>query len=478
MRHPHRYNRRDFLKAVGIMGAGSLLAACGPTGAPPAPEAAPEAADSMAAGEKYDGVTLRMLTQAGGDYEPAFRAWAEDFTAETGAQVEFEFAPWESLMPKVQADLASGSPQFDLFCNDIEFQYTIWPELEPINDFLDASGYDMEGFFDPVYRYGEGIAGNTGVRYGLPVTCGVSVLFNRTDLIDAFPTTWSDYDALLAAHTNDSMYGLSFAGVPAQLVKLFLARFWASGDPLLTSDWQPLINGESGVAALTLLKEHGDKYAPPGLLAWDNPMRPTFLAGVCGQRRLGRVICLRWRRKVRLWATGQLPRTRKAAPAIRTANIVMMDSGQRAAFELMAASAPQRARKEHSTLETPAARMVQRPGCDGGSLHVGLRQGIGGAPFTGVPQWLRCSSVWRKERRRPCRNRPHPRKPWIRSRKAGWNCWHRTRLTSSTRNRDWQQTARSVIHIPIGLLHNRGPVLHRPAQPLSVRFAGGQAPPA
>ena len=115
MRHPHRYNRRDFLKAVGIMGAGSLLAACGPTGAPPAPEAAPEAADSMAAGEKYDGVTLRMLTQAGGDYEPAFRAWAEDFTAETGAQVEFEFAPWESLMPKVQADLASGSPRSDLF---------------------------------------------------------------------------------------------------------------------------------------------------------------------------------------------------------------------------------------------------------------------------------------------------------------------------------------------------------------------------
>ena len=170
MRHPHLYHRRDILKALGIMGAGSLLAACGPTGAPPAPAAAPAAADTAATGKKYDGVTLRMLTQAGTDYEPAFRAWSDQFTAETGAQVEFEFAPWETLMPKVQADLASGSPQFDLFCNDIEFQYTIWPELEPINDFLDASGYDMEGFFDPVYRYGEGIAGNTGVRYGLPVT--------------------------------------------------------------------------------------------------------------------------------------------------------------------------------------------------------------------------------------------------------------------------------------------------------------------
>ena len=131
-------NRRDMLKALGMLGAGSLAAACGPTGAPaPTPTSAPAEESSgggaaESAGKKYDGVTLRMLTQAGVAYEPAFTAWAADFTEQTGAQVEFEFAPWETLMPKVQADLASGSPQFDLFCNDIEFQYTIWPQLEPI----------------------------------------------------------------------------------------------------------------------------------------------------------------------------------------------------------------------------------------------------------------------------------------------------------------------------------------------------------
>ncbi|MBV7335088.1 substrate-binding domain-containing protein [Chloroflexi bacterium TSY] len=279
----HPLNRRDMLKALGLLGASTMAAACGPTGAPvPSATTAPaQEQDSAETGDKkYSGVTLRMLTQAGVAYEPAFVAWADEFTAQTGAQVEFEFAPWETLMPKVQADLASGSPQFDLFCNDIEFQYTIWPELEPINDFIDGTGYDMEGFFAPIYNYGEGIAGQAGVRYGLPVITGVSVLFYRTDLIDSFPTTWADYEAMLAANTNGDTHGLSFAGVTAQLVKLFLARYWSQGDPLMTPDWQPLINGEKGVKALTMLKDHMTNYAPPGILAWDNPEAANaFLAG-------------------------------------------------------------------------------------------------------------------------------------------------------------------------------------------------------
>jgi multiple sugar transport system substrate-binding protein len=282
-------SRRSMLKALGMLGVGTVAAACGPTGAPAPTAVAPAATEAAAPSSTeastgdamlYEGVTLHMLTQAGTAYEPAFVTWAEEFKEQTGATVEFEFAPWETLMPKVQADLASGSPQFDLFCNDIEFQYTIWPSLEPINDYLEAADFNMEGFFAPVYRYGEGIAGQTGVRYGLPITAGVSVLFYRTDLIETFPTTWDDYEALLAEQTNDETYGLAFAGVTAQLIKLFLARYWAQGDPLLTPDWQPLINSENGVKALTMLKEHMINYTPPGVLAWDNPdASNAFLAG-------------------------------------------------------------------------------------------------------------------------------------------------------------------------------------------------------
>ena len=400
MKYNHGYHRRDVLKALGLMGAGSILAACGPTGVPVAP-AAPAVEEAAMAGKKYDGVTLRMLTQGGGDYEPAFKAWAADFTAETGAQVEFDFAPWESLMPKVQADLASGSPQFDLFCNDIEFQYTIWPELEPINDFIDSSGYDMEGFFDPIYTYGEGIAGNTGVRFGLPVVCGVSVLFYRSDLIDTFPTTWPGYEALLAEHTNDSMYGLSFAGVPAQLVKLFLARYWALGDDLLTPDWQPLINGENGVAALTLLKEHGEKYAPPGILAWDNPdAANAFLAGdvAVSEGWPGFIVPTlddpEKSRVVGNW--GIAPYPEGGTGNFVQHNIVMMKTSEnkQAAFDLMAAlSNPQRAKEGALEFGMSPARkpiykdpdvLAARPSMASIAEVLGR-----GRPFTpGVPQWL------------------------------------------------------------------------------------------
>ena len=226
----------------------------------------------VAQDKPYAGVTLRGLTQGGVAYNAALRQFAQEFEEQTGAKVEWDEQPWEQLMPKVQGDLAAGTPTYDIFCNDIEFQYTIFPYLQPINDLIAARGYNMDGFFEPVYKYGEGVAGGQpGVRYGLPIRIGASWVFYRTDLIEQFPTTWADYEAALAANTGNGRYGLSFAGVPAQLVKLFLARYWSQGDPLLTPDWKPLINSDKGIKAAQMLFDHMKQFAPPGVLGWDNP---------------------------------------------------------------------------------------------------------------------------------------------------------------------------------------------------------------
>jgi multiple sugar transport system substrate-binding protein len=402
-------NRRDMLKALGMLGLGSMAVACGPTGVPvptAAPAATPEAtaaeaAAGSAAGKPYDGVTVRMLTQAGTAYEPAFVSWADKFKEATGATVEFEFAAWETLMPKVQADLASGAPQFDLFCNDIEFQYTIWPNLEPINDYLTAANVDMEGFFDPIYRYGEGIAGQTGVRYGLPLTAGVSVLFYRTDLIDTFPTTWADYEALLAEQTKDGKYGFSFAGVTAQLVKLFLARYWSQGDPLLTTDWKPLINSEKGVKALTMLKDEMTKYAPPGVLAWDNPdAANAFLAGdVAVMEGWGAFILPSLNdptksQVVDKWAMAPYPEG--GTGNFVQHNIVMLKTSQnkQAAFDFMAfCTTPEAAKESVLDFNNDTARQTVYSDADVVAKLPYMPDYAdvlaAGKPFTpGVPQWL------------------------------------------------------------------------------------------
>jgi multiple sugar transport system substrate-binding protein len=221
---------------------------------------------------QYDGVTIRGLGLFGPAWNPAVEAFATEFQEQTGATVEWDFQPWEQTMPKLQADLAAGTSQYDFFCNDVEFQYTIYPSLLPINELIEESGYNMDGFFEPIYTYGEGVAGGQeGVRYGLPMRVGASWVFYRTDLIDEFPTTWADYDALLAEQTTGDQYGLAFAGVTAQLIKLFLARYWSTGAALLSPDWQPQINGEEGVAALQMLLDQMKAYSPPGILGWDNP---------------------------------------------------------------------------------------------------------------------------------------------------------------------------------------------------------------
>lgn len=234
---------------------------------------------------EFEGVTLRFLCQGGTAYKPALKDFAKEFEKTTGAKVLFEFAPWETLMPKVMTDVTSGAGRFDLFCSDIEFQYSLEPYLLPLDEYIKKTNYDMEGFFKPVYEYG--VWSPKGVRYGLPIEPNVAAVFYRTDLLkksgySEFPTTWESYHKFLAANTNPDkgMYGVSRAGVIAQLPRLFLAHYTSKGKPLLTSNWEPLINGEEGVWSLETLKKEAEKFQAPGWLSWDNPdAANAFAAG-------------------------------------------------------------------------------------------------------------------------------------------------------------------------------------------------------
>ncbi len=384
-----RFSRRRALQ-LAALGAGAALLA----GTPRRTAAAPAA-------QSFPGVTLRMLTQAGTDYEPALRAYASDFTASTGANVEFDFSPWETLMPKVQADLASGQPQFDLFLNDIEFQYTIYPSLLPLNDLIAQSNYPMDGFFAPVRRYGEGIGGQQGVRYGLPIEVGASLVFYRTDLIPTFPTTWADYDKTLAANTGNGKYGLSFAGVPAQLIKLFLARYWSQGDPLFTPDWQPLINSAKGLKALTMLQDHMKKYSPPGILAWDNPdASNAFLNGDTAVLEGWASFVLpslqdpSKSKVVDKWAIASYPENGTGNFVQHNAVILNTSKNPDAAFSFISSfTSPDAAKRNLADFKMPAARKSVWTDSAVVSAQPYLPQEAAvldrGRPFTpNVPQWL------------------------------------------------------------------------------------------
>ena len=233
-------SRRRALQLAGL-GAGAALLA-----------ATTQRAAAAPAAQQFQGVTLRMLTQAGADYEPAPTSLRQrNSPPAPGRMSNSIFHPGKPSCLKCRLTWHRGSRSST--CSE-RIGSTIYPSLLPINDFIAKYNYPMDGFFAPVIKYGEGIGGQSGVRYGLPIEVGASLVFYRTDLIPTFPTTWADYDKVLAANTGNGKYGLSFAGVPAQLIKLFLARYWSQGDPLFTPDWQPLINSAKGLKALTMLK--------------------------------------------------------------------------------------------------------------------------------------------------------------------------------------------------------------------------------
>jgi len=233
--------------------------------------------------EKYKGITLKVLCQGETPYTPSIQEFGKEFEKTTGAKILFELHPWETLMPKIITDVMGGAGQFDIFVNDIEFQYSLEPYLMPLEEYIEKYDYDMEGFFEPVYKYG--VWSPKGVRYGLPIWIASPYVMYRTDLLEEsglseFPNTWEEYHKFLAAHTGGDMYGLSRTGVLGELPKHFFAHYWSGGKPLLSPDWKPLVNSEHGVWSFETIKMEMENFMPPGALSWDKPdSAAAFLSG-------------------------------------------------------------------------------------------------------------------------------------------------------------------------------------------------------
>jgi ABC-type glycerol-3-phosphate transport system substrate-binding protein len=305
---------------------------------------------------KYEGVALRLLSFAGHSYEAALKTFAKEFEVETGASVEIVSLPdyrgWWYLEPIAQADATSANPEFDMFCDDREFQFLLLPHLLPLSPLIEKFSYDMKGFLLPVYKYDEGVAGQPGVRYGLPIRIRQPFIFYRTDLIEEFPSTWDDYDRMLAEHTGGGMYGLGVEGAvypyhPFGLVhdlnKTFQARYWSLGGSFLTPDWKPLINSDKGVEALEMLKRQIEQYAPPDALTWDaTRAAKAFLGGEVaviesvGVEILPHIQDPARSKVVDKWSVGMYPGTGAAPYTLHNMLIFKHSKNPEAAFEFAA----------------------------------------------------------------------------------------------------------------------------------------------
>jgi len=231
----------------------------------------------------FDGEEVDYLYQGGVAYDEYIKTCAVEFEALTGAKVNLDPTPWEAQMPKIVNDVTTGANRYDVFEGDIEFQYGLYAYMEELTPYIEKYNVNMEGYFQPMYDFGEWSGQG---RFGLPFSTGISSIAIRTDVFDdagiSYPfDTWEDFYAALA-EVNDpdnGFYGTAFAGVNAQLVKMWLARYWGQGKAVFSKTWGPQVNSPEGIRATDLMVEYLD-YAPPGVLGWDLPeAAAAFLAG-------------------------------------------------------------------------------------------------------------------------------------------------------------------------------------------------------
>ncbi|MFD1387214.1 ABC transporter substrate-binding protein [Oceanobacillus oncorhynchi subsp. oncorhynchi] len=215
-----------------------------------------------------------------------FNAWearSEQFTEETGIEVEFIGIPYDNLLDRITAEGISGDASFDLVTHLDVMGPSISQFLEPL------SGYADEDFFD---RFPESIVELSTYDdeiYSLPLRANAQVLFYREDVFEDLgiepPTTWEELEEVsetITSETDKSAITPYYqAGNNGQNLAIWASYLWGNGAEILDENNTPVFNSSEGVEAtekyIDLLREG---FAPEGSVSFaEQESRTHFKQG-------------------------------------------------------------------------------------------------------------------------------------------------------------------------------------------------------
>jgi multiple sugar transport system substrate-binding protein len=230
------------------------------------------------------GVTIRMATIGGGQYEAMYDSIAV-FEEETGATVEIvALLDGFAIDQKLKVDFATGAADYDVSWNHTSFtaQYTNF--LLPLQDFFTEEELAQ---FSPAILDAATIDGNL---YLVPRHADIAAMHYRVDLYEdpdiqaAFleatgeelvvPTSLDQIDQQARFFVNNdyATYGWTIAGKEEALTGRFYEMLFASGGALFDENFEPTFNDETGVAIAEMLKSWYDEGVIPSdttSLLWD-----------------------------------------------------------------------------------------------------------------------------------------------------------------------------------------------------------------
>lgn len=305
-----RISRKDFLKIMGMTGAGAILASC--TKAPaPTPTSAVVAPAGSSSGPSLKGTGQVAVYDGGGAWGEAQRiAFFEPFAKETG--IEVIPVPGDNEGP-IRAGIEAGSPTFDV----INFSGNVYYDWARLGNLLEPLDYS---FWDPADKAAIGPV--PAEQFGFPsMYYAILVTYDPSKYPEKQPKNWIDfwdtdnfpgpralgvgypgyctYEAALLGDGVDpkNLYPLDIdrAFKALEKIKPNIMKFWSAGaEPIqllsdgnvaMTSAWNGRINtfieegGKIGYSWDQSILEYDFWAVPKGAKNRENAMKFLAFAG-------------------------------------------------------------------------------------------------------------------------------------------------------------------------------------------------------
>ena len=223
-------------------------------------------------GADGEGKSINVLMVGNPQMVDIEKLTAENFTKDTGIEVNYTILPENELRDKVTQDIATEAGQYDVATIGA-YEVPIWSEndwLHELDSFADADeSFDKDDLLDPIVQ---SLSGEDGKLYGLPFYGESSFLMYRKDVLKeegiTMPErpTWDEV-ADIAAKVDGAqpgMKGICLRGLPGwgEMFAPLTTVVNTFGGTWFTEDWQPQVNSPEFSEAVNfyvdLVKAHGE----------------------------------------------------------------------------------------------------------------------------------------------------------------------------------------------------------------------------
>jgi multiple sugar transport system substrate-binding protein len=288
-----RIGKREFLRHLGLAGVGLSSFATAMLGGnrpyhgmmstPALADTGPSAEMTKwlrDVGSRYKGTKIRFVSESTPPTIAAQVLAKDEFTANTGIDVDFEVVPLEQVLQKTAIDIRDRAGAYDLyyldqswtalFAGDTLDPREIWDRKRD----LALPDFDWNDFSKPLLQ---GISTYRDRLIGIPFDIPIFILMYRKDLFDKHrlkvPTTMDEY--MQAVKTLDSAErGNGIHGTTGQLKAGhyslncdWTAWLWANGGSVFGKDGLFCGGDEDGMRGLAYMLELV-KHMPPAATTW------------------------------------------------------------------------------------------------------------------------------------------------------------------------------------------------------------------